>query len=89
MQGRQHMGGGGAGGAIPLPIPHPPPLPIFCVAIRKKGNKRKKERVSKHCHQGQNVTVLNILERLEFKSLSYLPTMVAHVTFQYSMTPPL
>ena len=87
MQGRQHRGGGGRRGN-PFPPPTPPP-PIFCVAIRKKENKRKKERVSKHCRQGQNVTVLNILERLEFKSFSYLPTMVAHVTFQYSMTPPL
>ena len=44
----------------------------FFAAKRKKGNKGKKERVSKQkllkaCHQGENVTVLAILERLEFK----------------------
>ena len=46
--------------------------PLFSVAKRKKGNKEKKERVSrqkllKGCHQGENVTVLAIIERLEFK----------------------
>ena len=46
--------------------------PLFCLAKRKKGNKEKKERVSrqkllKGCHQGENVTVLAIIERLEFK----------------------
>ena len=44
----------------------------FCVTKRKKRNKGKKERVSKQkiskgCHQGLNVTVLAILESLEFK----------------------
>ena len=44
----------------------------FFPANRKKVNKGKKGRVSKQkllkgCHQGQNVTVLAILERLEFK----------------------
>ena len=44
---------------------------IFC-SKKKKGKQRKKERVSKQkllkaCHQGENVTVLAILERLEFK----------------------
>ena len=38
----------------------------------KKGKLGKKERVSKQkllkrCHQGQNITVLAILERLQFK----------------------
>ena len=54
---------------MPLPLA---PAPLFCVAKRKKGNKGKKERLSKQkilkgCHRGQNVTVLAILERLEFK----------------------
>ena len=43
--------------------------PSFCTGKSKKGNKEKKERVSKQaliigCHQGQNVTGLAILERL-------------------------
>ena len=46
-------------------------LPLFCVAKRRKGNKGEKARVSKQkllkgYHQGQNVTVLAILKRLEF-----------------------
>ena len=59
-------GGGGAGGARGGYGPT-----TFCVAKIKKGNKEKKERLSKQklwkgCHQGQNVTVLVILEPLEF-----------------------
>ena len=68
--------------------------PLFCVAKRKKGNKGKKERVSKQkllkdCHQGQDITVLAILQRLEFKKFSCRPTMVADKTFQCSMAPTL
>ena len=64
------------------------------VAKRKKGDKGKKERVSKQkllkgCHQGQNVIVLAILERLEFERFSCRTTMVADNTFQYSMAHPL
>ena len=67
---------------------------LFCVAKIKKGNKGRKERVSKQkllkgCHQGQNVTVLAILERLEFKNFSCQLTMVAGNTFQRFMAPPL
>ena len=51
--------------------------------------KNEKQRKRKGCHQGQNVTVLAILERLEFKNFSCRPTMVADNTFQCSMTPPL
>ena len=45
---------------------------LFCVAKRKKGKNKGKKTVSKQkllkdCHQCQNVTVLAILERLEFK----------------------
>ena len=66
----------------------------FCVAKRRKGEKREKQRVSKRillkcCHRGQNVTVLTILERLEFKKFSCRPTMVADNTFQYYMALPL
>ena len=48
---------------------------FFGVEKRNKANKGKKERVSKQkllkgCHQGQNVTVLAILERLELKKIS-------------------
>ena len=69
-------------------------LPLFCVAKRKKGKQGKKERFSKKkllkgCHQGQNITVLAILECLEFKNFSCQPTMVAGNTFQGSMAPPL
>ena len=67
-------------------------LPLFYVAKRKKGNKGKKETVSKQklikgCHQGQNITVLSILERLEFNNFSNRPTMVADNTFQCIMAP--
>ena len=84
-QGRQHWGGGGGG-------LWPPPL--FCVTKRKKGDKGKKERVSKHkllksCNQVQNIIVLTILECLEFENFSCRSTMVADNTFQCSMTPPL
>ena len=42
------------------------------------------------CHQGQNViTVLIILELLEFKTFSCRTTMVTDNTFQCSMTPTL
>ena len=83
IQSRQHRGGRG--------VHDPPP---FCLAKRKKGNQGKKERFSKQkllkgCHQGQNVTVLAILECLEFKKFSCRPTMVAGNTFQCSMAPPL
>ena len=48
----------------------------FCVAKRKKGDKRKKERVSKQkllngCHQGQNIIVLTVLERLVGPVIEY------------------
>ena len=61
---------------------------LFSVAKRKKGSEGKKERVSKQkllkeSHQGQNVTVLAILERLELKNV------VADNNFQCSMVPPL
>ena len=51
------------------------PFPQFLRSKKKKGKQRKKERASKQkllkgCHQGQNVTVLAILERLELKSFS-------------------
>ena len=61
-------------------MPHSPHTNIlFWVAKRKEGNKEKKERVSKQkllkdCHQGQNVTILAILERLELKIFSRRPT---------------
>ena len=49
--------------------------PFFWVPKRKKENKEKIERVSKQkllksCHQGQNVAILVILERLVFKKCS-------------------
>ena len=75
--------------------PYPPPSPaLFCIAKRKKGTKGKKERLSKQkilkgCHQSQNVTVLAILEHLEFKVFSGWPTMVGDNICQCSMAPPL
>ena len=84
FQGRRHQGGRGG----------IPPPPLFFRSKEKIGKKRKKRRVSKQkllkgCHQGQNVTVLAILERLEFKNFSCRPTMVADIPFQCSMAPPL
>ena len=35
------------------------------------------QKLLKGCHQGQNVTVLAMLERLEFKTFSFTPTTVA------------
>ena len=60
--------------------------------MAKKGDKGKKERVSKQkllkdCHQGQNIIVLVILERLELENFSCWPTMVADNSFQCSMAP--
>ena len=65
----------GGGGHSQLPS-----SPLFYVAKTKKGSKGKKERVSKQkllkgCHQGQNIIVLTILERLEFEKCSCRPTM--------------
>ena len=67
--------------------------PFFCVAKRKKGDKGKKERVSKQklskgCHLGQNIIVLAILKRLEFENFSSRPTMMADNTFQCFMAHP-
>ena len=70
-------------------------LPLFLRSQKKTTEKqRKKERVSKQkllkvCHQGQNVTILAILERPEFKYFSCRPTTVADITFQCQMAPPL
>ena len=68
----------------------PTPPTHFFVAKRKKENKGKKERVwnqklLKGWHQGQNVTVLAILERLEFKNFSCWQAMVANKIFQHGM----
>ena len=68
--------------------------PLLCVAKRKKGDKGKKEgvlkqKLSKGCHQGQNIILLAILERLEFEHFSCRSTMVTDNTFQCSMDPPL
>ena len=46
------------------------------------------QKLSKGCHQGQNIIVLAILERLEFKTFYYRPTMVADNTFQCSTAHP-
>ena len=56
--------------------------------INRKQMKKKrvsKQKLSKGCHQCQNVTVLDFLERLKFKNFYCRPTMVA-VLF---MVPPL
>ena len=68
--------------------------PTFCRAKRKIWKQKRKERVStqkllKGCHQGQNIIVLAILGRVEFKNFSCWPTMVADSTFQCSIAPPL
>ena len=68
LQGRRHRG-----------APRGPWTPHFFEKQKEKnGNKGKEERDSKQkllkcCPQGQNVTVLVILERLEFKKFSCRP----------------
>ena len=47
------------------------------------------QKLLKGCHQGQNITVLAILECLEFKNFSCQPTVVASNTFQCKMALPL
>ena len=76
------------------PLPPSPILPaiLFCVCVGERKAKTEKTRVSKQklskdCDQGQNATVLTILERLEFKKFSCQSTMVAEITFQYSVAP--
>ena len=69
-----------------------PPPPFFLRSKKKKGKQREKKKdfqSRKGCHQGQNVTVLAILERQEFKNISGRPTMVADNTCQCFMAPPL
>ena len=66
----------------------------FLRSKKKKRNKGTSEMVSKQkllkdCHQSQNITVLAILELLEFENFSCQPTMVAGNTFQCSMAPRL
>ena len=63
------------------PPPPPPPPPLIPPPEKKEGKYREKERYSKEkllkgCHQGQNDTVLAILECLEFKNCSCRSTMV-------------
>ena len=67
---------------------------LFCVAKTEKEKKGKKEKVTKQkllkvCHQGQNVAVLAILERLKFKKCYCQPTMVTNNIFQCSIAPAL
>ena len=58
--------------------------------MENKGKRKvSKQNLLKVCHEGQNVTVLAILERLEFKNFSCRPNMVADNTFQCSMAPPI
>ena len=61
---------------------------LLLLSKKKKGKQRRKKRLSKQkllkdCHQGQNVTVLAILERLEFKDFSvghpWWPTVLVSV----------
>ena len=61
---------------------------------RKKKEKRGKktvsnQKLSKGCHQGESVTVLASLERLEFKKSSSHTTKVANNTFRCCMAPPV
>ena len=75
LQGRQHRGFGGSMLS-----------PLFLDSKKKK--KEREERVSKqkllkNCHQGQNVTILVILECLEFKKFCCRLTMVADNSFLF------
>ena len=61
-------------------------------AKRKKRKQRKKEAVSKEkplkdCDQGENVTILAILQRLKFKNFACRTTMVADNTVQCASGP--
>ena len=64
--------------------------PLFCIAKRKKGDKAKKERVSKQKllkgrHQGQNIIILTILERLTFQcSMAHPPTPSPHFEIHFA-----
>ena len=74
---------GGRGG-------HEPPPSSSSTFLRSKKKKGKQRgRLSKQKLKGQNVTVLAILERLEFQIFYGRPTMVAGNTCQCSMVPPL
>ena len=68
------------------------PPSTFLRSKMKKGKQRKKERVSKQkilkgCHQSQDVTVLDILECLEWKNVPCQSTM--RPTIKDSMAPQL
>ena len=78
-------GGEGRGGACPFP-------PTFLQSKKKKGKQREKRKsfkaeIIKRLSLRSNVTVLAILERLEFKTFSCGPTMVAENIFQCSVAP--
>ena len=77
-------------GRWPLRTPPPPPPRLSVANSGKRRNKRKKERVSKYnllkgCHQGQNVSVLAIPERLEFKNVSLSVSSVFHGPILYEI----
>ena len=65
-------------------IPPLPPTALFCVAKERK-KKSFNEETIKRLTNVQNVTVLAILERLEFKNFSCHPTVVTGNTFQCSI----
>ena len=65
--------------------PPPPPPHFFAQQEEKRETKGK----NKDCHQGQNVTVLAILERLEFENFSCRATIVTENTFYCFLTLPL
>ena len=83
--------GWGGQGTMSFPSSSPHLLHLFLHnknKKEKKGKKRKslKAETFKFCHQGQNVTVLAILELLEF---IFFFLSVADNTFQCFMAPPL
>ena len=63
--------------------------PHFVWQKKKEWKRISKQKLLKGCHQGKNVTVLVILESLEFKYFSCWSTMVASITCKCSMAPPL
>ena len=71
VQSRQHLG------SLWGPRPNP-----FLAQKKKQGKKERvsKQKLLKGYHQGQNVTILAILEFLEFKSFSCQPTTVVDNT---------
>ena len=45
--------------------------PLFCIAKKRKAEEKRKEKLLRGCHQGQNVTVLAILGHLIIQKIFF------------------